>query len=162
MVSGQLLTSLNRRADYYTATFLDVIIQNGNYCAITVCSKLSSVILSVTHFVHSSKVYQCTGQFLFLLHRFNIRFVSARFFGKLPLLFVLISRTKGCTHFKVVCSTAMTTVHKSFKYCFTNICCCNLLNITCIFCVSGEGSAGLGSPALEETAAGRSSLRWGL
>lgn len=166
MVSGQLLTSLNRRADYYAATFLDVIIRNGNYwCNNSLLNilknKLSSVILSVTHFVHSSKVYQCTGKFLFLLHRFNIRFVSARFFGKLPLLFVLVSRAKGCSHFKVVCSTAKTTVHKSFKYCFTNICCCSLLNITCIFCVSGEGSAGLGSPALEETAAGRSSLRWG-
>lgn len=99
-MSGQLLTSLNRRADYYAATFLDVIILNGNYwCNNSLLNipknKLSSVIRSVTHFVHSSKVYQCTWKFLFLPHRFNIRFVSARFFGKLPLLFVLVSWTCG-------------------------------------------------------------------
>lgn len=32
---------------------------------------------------------------MFLPHRFNIRFVSARFFGKSPLLFVLVSWTSG-------------------------------------------------------------------
>lgn len=67
---------MNRRADYYAATFLDVIIRNGNYwCKNSLLNilknKLSSAILS-THFVHSSKVYQCTGQFLFLLHRYAL------------------------------------------------------------------------------------------
>lgn len=32
---------------------------------------------------------------MFLPHRFNIRFVSARFFSKSPLLFVLVSWTSG-------------------------------------------------------------------